>query len=239
LLRIALGERIRQARKQLPISAQTGLLYAAIEKFAHASEVKAPAQDRLRVDLVEAALNAQFAQGLEAIRDRPAFDARLGVVGRQLLGEAMQRLQLAQAILEAVGELKPKLEAPLLGWAKGNLDDLRAQLAGLLPPGFLHATPAAVLEQFPRYLKAMRLRAERAINDPPRDQARMLELQPFLDALAQARATGVADRPGWQELRWDLEELRVSLFAQELGAKPGVSVKRLVRQLGALRESAR
>ena len=45
----------------------------------------------------------------------------------------------------------------------------------------------------------------------------------------------VCTHPGWQALRWDLEELRVSLFAQELGAKPGVSVKRLARQFEALR----
>jgi ATP-dependent helicase HrpA len=135
----------------------------------------------------------------------------------------------------AVAALKPKLESPLLGWAKGNLDDLRAQLAMLLPPGFLHDTPADALAQFPRYLKAMRLRAERALNDPPRDQARMLELRPFIEALERARTEGVLGRPDWQALRWDTEELRVSLFAQELGAKAGVSVKRLARQLEQMR----
>ena len=44
-----------------------------------------------------------------------------------------------------------------------------------------------------------------------------------------------ADEPGWQELRWDLEELRVSLFAQELGARGGVSPKKLAQRLASLR----
>ena len=192
-------------------------------------------QERLRIDLVEAALNALLSDGLDGIRDRTAFAARLETIGKGLFGEAMERMRLAEAILAAVAELKPRLDAPLLGWAKGNLDDLRAQLAMLLPPGFLHDTPPDALEQFPRYLKAMRLRAERALNDPPRDQARMLELKPFVDAYARARADGIASRAGWQALRWDIEELRVSLFAQELGAKTGVSAKRLARQLDALR----
>ena len=232
LLRIALADRIKLARKQLPITAQAGLLYAAIEQFANVAGIKSAAQDRLRVDLVEAALNALLANDLDRIRDRTAFDHCATEIGKQLFAEAMRRMQLAEAILGAVAELKPKLDAPLLGWAKGNLDDLRAQLAALLPPGFLRDTPADALAQFPRFLKAMRVRAERAVNDPVRDQARMLEIQPFADAIARVRAT--AEHPGWQALRWDLEELRVSLFAQELGAKPGVSVKRLARQLAAL-----
>ncbi|REM97568.1 DUF3418 domain-containing protein, partial [Mycobacterium tuberculosis] len=73
-------------------------------------------------------------------------------------------------------------EAPLMGWARGNLDDMEEQLAALVHPGFLRDTPADALAQYPRYLRAMILRTERAKRDPPRDQARMLELRPFLDA---------------------------------------------------------
>ncbi len=235
LMRIALADRIKQARKQLPATPQIGLLYAAIEQFANAPGIKAAAQERLRIDLVEAALNALLADGLDEIRDRDAFDQSVATIGKQLFGEAMRRMQLAESILAAVAELKPMLDAPLLGWAKGNLDDLRAQLAMLLPPGFLHATRSDALEQFPRYLRAMRVRAERALNDPVRDQARMLDLKPFVDAYARALVDGIAGRPDWQVLRWDIEELRVSLFAQELGAKAGISTKRLARELDALR----
>jgi ATP-dependent helicase HrpA len=94
--------------------------------------------------------------------------------------------------------------------------------------------PAHVLAEYPRYLKALSLRGERALRDPTRDQARMLELKPFIDALAAATANGEGDDPGWQALRWDLEELRVSLFAQELGARGGVSPKRLAARLAQL-----
>jgi ATP-dependent helicase HrpA len=222
LLEIALADKAKSARKQLPVSPKTGLLYAAIES-----------QERLRGDLVEAAMNALLAEGLGDIRDREAFEQRRESAGRRLFGEAMERLKLAESILSAVAELKPQLESPLMGWAGGNLDDLRWQLAALVHAGFLRDTPAAALAQFPRYLKAMRLRAERALRDPTRDQARLLELQPFIDALD--RESGKRQSPEWQALRWDLEELRVSMFAQELGARGGISPKKLAQRLAALR----
>lgn len=224
LLEIALAEKIKRARKQLPVSPKTGLLYAAIES-----------QERLRGDLVDAAMNAVLAEGLETIRDPAAFAQRHDDAGKRLFGEAMERLKLAEAILAGVAEVKPQLESPLMGWASGNLDDLRTQLAALVHPGFLRDTPADALSQLPRYLKAMRLRAERALRDPPRDQARMLELKPFADALADAAANGKLADPQWQALRWELEELRVSLFAQELGARAGISLKKLAQRLAGMR----
>lgn len=224
LLEIGLADKVKQARKQLPVSPKTGLLYAAIES-----------QERLRGDLVDAAMNALLDHGLEGIRDAGAFAQRRDEVGKQLFGEAMQRLKLAEEILTGVAALKPALEAPLMGWARGNLDDLQAQLAALVHPGFLRETPAEALAQYPRYLKAMLLRAERAKRDPSRDQARMLELKPFLDALEEAAALGRRERAEWQALRWDLEELRVSLFAQELGARGGISAKKLAQRVAALR----
>ena len=224
LLEIALADKIKQARKQLPVSPKTGLLYAAIET-----------QERLRGDLVDAGLNAVLAEGLGEIRDPAAFAARRDAAGKALFGEAMARLQLAESILGLVGQIKPQLESPLMGWARGNLDDLRAQLDGLVHPGFLRDTPAEALAQMPRYLKAMLVRAERAKRDPAKDQARMLELTPFADALAEARARGVDGEPGWQALRWELEELRVQVFAQELGSRGAVSAKKLAQRLATLR----
>lgn len=223
LMELALADKVKQARKQLPVSPKTGLLYAALES-----------QERLRGDIVDAALNAVLADGLGEVRDPGSFAQRRDAAGKALFGEAMERLKLAEAILAAVAELKPELEAPLMGWARGNLDDLHAQLDALVHPGFLRETPAEALAQFPRYLKAMKLRAERAKRDPSRDQQRMLELTPFVQALENAAALGRVQSDEWQALRWDIEELRVSLFAQELGARSGISPKKLAQRVAAL-----
>ncbi|GAB3335453.1 ATP-dependent RNA helicase HrpA [Lysobacter aestuarii] len=233
LLALASADRMKQARKQLPVSAKTGLLYAAIE----AAEPRASGTrdgDRLRHDLVDGAFAALAGEGLDAIRDVAAFDARAAELGKALFPEAVERLKQAEAILAAVAEVRANLESPLMGWASGNLDDMRAHLAALTPPGFLRDVPAATLREYPRYLKALALRGERALRDPTRDQARMLELKPFVDALRDAREAGMDRDPEWQAFGRDLEELRVSLFAQELGARGGVSPKKLAQRLAQL-----
>jgi ATP-dependent helicase HrpA len=230
LLQLALAERIRQARKQLPVQPRTALLYAAIESAAPRSD-GAAGHDRLRTDIVDGVFAALAADDLEQVRDADAFAHRREAIARALFPTAIERLQQAENILGQVATVRARLESPLIGWASGNLDDMRAQLAGLTPPGFLRDVPAPVLADYPRYLKALALRAERALRDPVRDQARMLELKPFVDALTDAAARGVADAPQWQALRWDLEELRVSLFAQELGARAGVSARKLAARL--------
>ncbi|MFP7722621.1 ATP-dependent RNA helicase HrpA [Lysobacter sp. A3-1-A15] len=233
LLVLALADRLRQARKQLPVSARTALQYAALESLG-VRPAPAPAEgDRLRADLVQGAFDALTAEGLDDIRDAAAFAARRDEVGKGLFGESMERLKLAESILDGVAEARGSLDSPLMGWASGNLDDMRAHLAALAPPGFISTTPQQALRDYPRYLKALALRGERALRDPIRDQARMLEIKPFADALREAERQGVADHPDWNALRWDLEELRVSLFAQELGAR-GVSPKKLATRLAAI-----
>ena len=233
LLRIAHAEKFKQARKQLPVPPKTSLLYAAIES-ADPRRDGLKDSDRLRQDLVEGAFAALAADGLEDIRDAAAFAQRRDAIAKQLFAEAMTRLQQADIILARVAEVRAALESTLMGWAKANLDDMHAQLAALASPGFLRDTPAVALSEYPRYLKAITLRAERALRDPVRDQARMLDIKPFVDALAEARDRGIDDSPGWQSLRWELEEFRVSLFAQELGAKGSVSAKKLATRLAQL-----
>jgi ATP-dependent helicase HrpA len=228
LAEIALADAVKSARKQLPLNPKTAMVYTAVATA-----------EQLRADLVAKALAALLDGGqggvtLAAIRDREAFNKAIGAVKQKLFGEAMARLKIAEAALSQYAEIRPKLEAPVMGWAKANLDDLRAQLAGLVHPGFVRETPPEAFNELPRYLKALALRAERALRDPTRDQQRMLEVQPFAKAIDDARRRGTALEPGWQTLRWDLEELRVSLFAQELGTKRPVSAKRLAKQLEAL-----
>ena len=229
LLRIALEVKLRQARKQLPVKPKTALLYAAIEAAGGVRE-----GDLLREDLVEGAFAALTSEGLEDVRDAAAFADRRDRVGREVFAEATRRLRLAEEILERVAAVRAGLESNLMGWARANLDDMHAHLAELAPPGFLRDVPESLLAQYPRYLQALELRAERALRDPGRDQQRMLELAPFVEALVQARLEGKGDEPGWREFRRDLEELRVSIHAQELGARGNVSSKKLARRLQAL-----
>jgi len=117
-----------------------------------------------------------------------------------------------------------------------------------VPADFLRTTPYAQLAQFPRYLKAMRLRAERARKHPAKDAERAVELARYVTAVAKLLgAAAPSPRPGAkagagarppsteaEALRWLVEEFRVSLFAQELGTAEPVSAKKLDRLLAEL-----
>ena len=107
-------------------------------------------------------------------------------------------------------------------------DDIAAQLERLVPKRFLVETPWVRLAHLPRYLKAIVLRLDKLRADPARDASRLAELRPLeqrhLRKLAERR--GSRD-PKLDEFRWWLEELRVSLFAQELKTPQPVSAKRL------------
>ena len=122
LLEIALADKVKQARKQLPVGAKTGLLRG--DRIAGAA-ARRPGRcgDECRAG-----------RGPGEIRDATAFEQRREHAAKALFGEAMSRLKLAETILALVAELKPMLEAPLMGWARGNLDDMEAQLAGLIHP---------------------------------------------------------------------------------------------------------
>jgi ATP-dependent helicase HrpA len=106
--------------------------------------------------------------------------------------------------------------------------DAAQQLQRLMPKRFLATTTFVQLQHFPRYLKAITLRLEKYRADPARDALRLSELRPqeqrFIRLLSERK--GVLD-VRLAELRWLLEELRVSFFAQELRTPQPVSIKRL------------
>lgn len=221
LLRNALASDLKQARRRLPINNALSLKYAPLGSI-----------DGLREDLVEGGFIDMLATQDLDVRSAAAFEVLRTHAARELFASAVERLKLAEPIIEAQAEMKPWLQPPLMGFARANYDDLREQLDGILTPGFLRELPVARLAHFPRYLKAMRLRAERLRQDPAKDQQRMLQVLPYWREYLNHRAAG---DDGLDELRWLIEEWRVSLFAQELRTPEPVSAKRLAKALEALK----
>ncbi len=107
-------------------------------------------------------------------------------------------------------------------------EDIATQLARLVPKRFVADTPWAQLAHLPRYLRGVVMRLDKLRADPARDAQRLAELRPLEQRYWRhlAERKGVADAR-LVEFRWLLEELRVSLFAQELRTPQPVSVKRL------------
>lgn len=181
--------------------------------------------EELREQIVELALERAFlAEPLPA--DAASFAQRIEVGRGRLTLIANEIARAAGVVLidwaAAVRKLKDSRPA------KETAEDVAAQLARLVPRRFVTTTPWAALSQLPRYLKAVQMRLDKFRADPARDAQRLAELRPleqrWLRALAERK--GVPDSR-LEEFRWLLEELRVSLFAQELRTPQPVSVKRL------------
>ena len=243
LLRRALADRIKQARRQLPLdnvlllrsAAMDGRFLTSASKDDRSRKSPLGSADALRADLVEAALREQLDTRDLNIRTRADFEHVKEVLARQLFANATERLALAETIIAGYADLRPALEPPLLGFARANYDDLREQIGQLLAPGFLREVETNRLAQFPRYLRAIRLRAERLRQDPARDQARMLALQGYWRDYLKLRTERGGDDAQLDELRWLIEELRVSIFAQELRTPERVSPKRIAKLVETLR----
>ena len=154
------------------------------------------------------------------------FNQRLEQGRTRLVLIAHEVARLAAVVLQEHGNALRKLSGSKVPPAMQA--DISEQLQRLCPLRFLLDTPWAQLQHLPRYLQAITLRLDKWRSDPARDAARLAEIKPQEERYRRllSERKGVADARV-QELRWLLEELRVSFFAQELRTPQPVSIKRL------------
>jgi ATP-dependent helicase HrpA len=136
----------------------------------------------------------------------------------------------AQRILAAAHEVEARLKSTNSPVLVPALADVRAQLSRLVFPGFVTAAGARRLPDVLRYLRAIERRLERLPEDPYRDRERMQQIQQIEARYVRARDTRPGE-PKIREVRWMIEELRVSFFAQQLGTAYPVSEKRILKAL--------
>jgi len=182
-------------------------------------------QEALRTQIIDVALDRAFL--LDPLpTDEFAFKRRVEEGRGRLTLIANEVARLAATILTeyaaAARKIKDTKNAP------EATQDAQQQLQRLMPKNFVAAAPWAQLAHYARYLKAITLRLDKVRADPARDAAKLAELRPQEQRYWRlvAERKGVVDAR-MQELRWLLEELRVSFFAQELRTPQPVSVKRL------------
>jgi len=220
LIRIALKDALSRWEKDAPGFAQPALqLKAAIP-----TEV-------LRADVIAAVCDRAFVGDDPLPRDERAFAEQVKRARTRLPAVAEGAFRLLGAIAaeyQAVTQRLASLPASHSRFAA----DLRAQRDALVHPGFFAATPWAALQHLPRYLKALERRAAKYLERPDRDarhSAAVAELWQRYRERAERNRTAGREEPALTEFRWLLEELKVSLFAQELRTPYPVSYKRLER----------
>ena len=162
--------------------------------------------------------------------EESAFATRREAARGRILLVAQEILRLLGNILAEHAALTKKLASLQKAFPQACAD-IAAQLAALMPKKFIATTPFERLQHYPRYLKAIGLRLEKARSDPARDTRLMADWQGLGKPWERERnamlKSGQQGDAFLDEFRWLLEELRVALFAQELKTSSPVSVKRL------------
>jgi ATP-dependent helicase HrpA len=162
-------------------------------------------------------------------RDEIAFE-RLLLQGKSRLLEAGESFEsLLERVVDGLFQIRKdlqSLEKPEFSKAKR---DIAEQLEALIYPGYLLRTPDEWLMEYPRYLKAIEMRIDKLPQQLSKDIEYSRVVQNFQHSLSAIK-NDVSTMPGKTELRWLLEELRVSLYAQTLKTKIPISEKRLQRK---------
>lgn len=162
--------------------------------------------------------------------DRASFDALFEQVRAELIDTVFSVTAVVERILASTRRIEKQLKGTTSLALISALNDIKSQLEQLVFPGFVARTGYAQLSQLPRYLAAIEKRLEKLPGNVQRDALNMAAVQRLEDeyddavsALLPGRRTGAE----LTQVRWMIEELRVSLFAVELGTAYSVSEKRI------------
>nr|WP_275587439.1 ATP-dependent RNA helicase HrpA [Nitrosomonas nitrosa] len=227
LLSFELKDRIKQLEKNLP-----GYKQAILQL----SPLLDP--EILKRDMLEAISDRAFIGDDPLPRSESEFIAQKQRARLRLSPVTDAVAKLIQGIAHDYQLLRQRLDQTKIGNPRLRTE-LEDQLNHLIYQGFLHETPWERLPHLTRYLKGMVLRLDKYTNNPSRDGQHAASVaslwHQYLQRLEKHRKAGIHD-PHLAEFRWQIEELRISLFAQELKTPYPVSVKRLQKFWETVRE---
>ncbi|UOD30779.1 ATP-dependent RNA helicase HrpA [Massilia violaceinigra] len=214
LFALQFKEQIKFVEKNIPGLQQMGMQFMAMGS-----------QEELRDQIIQKAIDIACLQD-PLPTDAASFNKRKDEGKSRLTLLVNEIARLVSQVLTEFHGLPKKLQ----GVQAQAAADMQSQLQGLVHKRFLIDNDYAQLAHFPRYLKAINVRLEKLRADPARDAKLMAEwtqsASHFMRA-ARDRLAGKNTDPKMVEFRWMLEELRVSLYAQELRTPMPVSAKRL------------
>jgi ATP-dependent helicase HrpA len=195
--------------------------------------------DELKRDIVTAAVDRALFEDGVLVRTRDEFVERAETGWRRLSAAANELADVAGEILALYQDVSLSLSKPYPPLMAGAIEDLREQLAHLVPKDFVLSTPGPWIPHVARFLRAMQVRLKKLTNAGlARDNQGLQVAHPlwlrYRERAALHAKFGVHDSE-LVEFRWMLEELRVSLFAQELKTSIPISVQRLEKQWSKVR----
>jgi ATP-dependent helicase HrpA len=232
LFQLAAPDPVKFVARNLPGFQDMALRYALLLELEGGKADKSAVSDRLRDELVDAICDRAFFVEQERVRTRSAFNERVSKAKTRLSDVAQEVCRVVSEVVTEYQALRPRLNQQGVPIWQRAMTDIRNQLKELLKPGFIVSVPLARLKDYPRYLKAVQFRLDKFPINPAKDADWQQQMQTWWQAY-QARAAADKQRgihdPGLEEFRWMLEELRVSLWAQQLKTPYPVSLKRLAK----------
>ncbi len=226
LYRQVLKDEIKYLQRKLP---DINLLSLRFAPFGSKSD--------LIDDIVNAAIDHTFIDPESLPRSGEAFNGSLQKNRSEFVSVAGQFCSMLVNVFEQHRLIAKRLESSIsLSWIE-PAGDIKDQIAALIYPGFVSSTGLHRLKRLPVYFQAMNRRLDAIDKSPDKDRLRRSELLPVWEAfkaLPPERDDDPAYRKEHTGLRWAFEELRISLFAQELGTLEKVSISRIDKRVQSL-----
>jgi len=239
LINLQLHSELKQLEKQLPNIDKACLLFTPYGSCANLKEDIITGI--LLTALRESLTGDEFGAGtIYLIRDQQTFNGLLAAVREKLQANKTEICQAVVNALRANQVLSKQLKANIPFNMVNTAADIKYQQSQLIDKGFIARTPLVWLKRLPRYFKGMGTRLEKARSDYRRDALNQAQIKPLWEnyenkyhvLVSEQKMPGILCfvEPQLEEYRWLIEELRISLFAQELKTSQPVSVKRLEKK---------
>lgn len=226
LLLLNVPSPIKYLHEKLPNKSKLGLYFTPFGKVLDLiDDCIACAVDKLVQDFGGFVWNAE---DFERLKDH---------IRANLNETTVEIAQKVEQILTLVFEINKRLKGKMDFTLAFALSDIKSQISGLIYPNFVQKTGYQRLPDLLRYLQAIDKRIDKLLQDPNRDRAAMLRVENVEKAYQQLLLKLPKSKPipaEVAEIPYMIEELRVSLFAQQLGTKYPISDKRILNVIGEL-----
>ena len=227
LLLLNVPSPIKYLHEKLPNKSKLGLYFAPFGKVAELID-----------DCIACATDKLIADFGGFVWNETDFDKLRDFVRENLNDVTADVALQVEKLLTLTFEINKRLKGKMDFTMAFALSDIKSQLAGLIYPGFVEKSGYQRLPDLHRYLQAIDKRIDKLAQDINRDRAAMLRVEQCQQAYQQLLAKLPKSKPispEAAEIRYMIEELRVSLFAQQLGTKYPVSDKRVLSSINDIK----
>ncbi|WP_118868054.1 ATP-dependent RNA helicase HrpA [Haemophilus haemolyticus] len=226
LLLLNVPSPIKYLHEKLPNKAKLGLYFTPFGRVLDLID-----------DCIACAVDKLIADFGRFVWDEAGFEKLRDFVRENLNEVTVDIAQKVEQILSLNHALNQRLKGKMDFTMAFALSDIKSQLSGLVYQGFVQKSGYDRLPDLQRYLQAVDKRIDKLAQDVNRDRAAMLRVEQVQQAYQQLLAKLPKSKPISEEvaeIRYMIEELRVSLFAQQLGTKYQVSDKRVLNLIGEI-----